>query len=32
MAMIDHVVACLRGEEVNQLAPSSVLDSLRRTL
>lgn len=31
-AMIDHVLACLRGEEVNQLAPSTVLDSLRLTL
>lgn len=31
-AMIDHVLACLRGEEVNQLAPSSVLESLRLTL
>lgn len=31
-AMIDHVLACLRGEEVNQLAPSTVLDSLQLTL
>jgi len=31
-AMIDHLLACLRGEEVNQLAPSTVLDSLRLTL
>lgn len=31
-AVIDHVLACLRGEEVNQLAPSTVLDSLRLTL
>lgn len=30
--MIDHVLACLRGEEVNQLVPSSVLESLRLTL
>jgi predicted dehydrogenase len=31
-AMIDHVLACLRGQAVNQLAPASVLDSLRLTL
>jgi hypothetical protein len=31
-AMIDHVLACLRGEEVNQLDPTSVLDSMRLTL
>jgi len=31
-AMINHLLACLRGEEVNQLAPSTVLDSLRLTL
>jgi hypothetical protein len=30
--MIDHVLACLGGEEVNQLAPSTVLDCLRLTL
>jgi hypothetical protein len=30
--MIDHVLACLRGEDVNQLAPSNVLESLRLTL
>jgi predicted dehydrogenase len=32
MAMIDHVLACLHGQAVNQLAPASVLDSLRLTL
>jgi predicted dehydrogenase len=31
-AMIDHVLACLHGQAVNQLAPASVLDSLRLTL
>jgi predicted dehydrogenase len=31
-AMIDHVLACLQGQAVNQLAPASVLDSLRLTL
>lgn len=31
-AMIDHVLACLRAEEVNRLAPSTVLESLRLTL
>jgi predicted dehydrogenase len=31
-AVIDHVLACLRGQADNQLATSSVLDSLRLTL
>ena len=31
-ATIDHVVACLRGEAINQLTPASVLDSLKLTL
>jgi UDP-N-acetylglucosamine 3-dehydrogenase len=30
--MIDHVLACLHGQAVNQLDPASVLDSLRLTL
>jgi predicted dehydrogenase len=31
-AMIDHVLACLGGEAVNELGPASVLDTLRLTL
>jgi hypothetical protein len=31
-AAIDHVLACLRGEAINQLTPASVLDSLKLTL
>ncbi|MFD8085346.1 Gfo/Idh/MocA family protein [Kitasatospora sp. NPDC059722] len=31
-AMIDHVLACLRGGAVNEIAPASVLDALRLTL
>ncbi|QIS14183.1 Gfo/Idh/MocA family protein [Nocardia arthritidis] len=31
-AMIDHVLACLRGEVVNRIAPASVLDTLAVTL
>jgi hypothetical protein len=31
-AMIDHLLAYLRGEDVNQLGPRSVLNSLRLTL
>jgi hypothetical protein len=31
-AMIDHVLACVRGEADNRLAPDSVLESLRLTL
>jgi predicted dehydrogenase len=31
-AVIDHVLACLRGEASNQLTPASVLDSLELTL
>ncbi|MGD3111502.1 Gfo/Idh/MocA family protein [Streptomyces sp. YGL11-2] len=30
--MIDHVLACLRGEAVNEIAPASVLDALQLTL
>lgn len=31
-AMIDHVLACLRGQASNENSPTSVLDSLRLTL
>ncbi|NNH68659.1 Gfo/Idh/MocA family oxidoreductase [Nocardia uniformis] len=31
-AMIDHVLTCLRGETENEIAPSSVLDTLALTL
>ncbi|WGW13570.1 Gfo/Idh/MocA family oxidoreductase [Saxibacter everestensis] len=31
-AMIDHVLACLRGEASNEIPPSSVLDTLALTL
>ena len=31
-AAIDHVLACLQGEDINQLTPASVLDSLKLTL
>ncbi|GAA2680134.1 Gfo/Idh/MocA family oxidoreductase [Streptomyces lunalinharesii] len=31
-AMIDHVLACLRGEAENEIAPASVLDALQLTL
>jgi hypothetical protein len=31
-AVIDHVLACLQGENINQLTPASVLDSLKLTL
>ncbi|OAR22025.1 1,5-anhydro-D-fructose reductase [Streptomyces sp. ERV7] len=31
-AMIDHVLACLRGEAENEIAPASVLDALELTL
>jgi hypothetical protein len=30
--VIDHVLACLQGENINQLTPASVLDSLKLTL
>ena len=32
LAAIDHVLACLQGEAINQLTPASVLDSLKLTL
>ncbi|MBF6333389.1 Gfo/Idh/MocA family protein [Nocardia transvalensis] len=31
-AMIDHVLACLRGEADNRIGPDTVLDTLRLTL
>ena len=31
-AMIDHVLACLRGEDDNQITPASVLNTLTLTL
>ncbi|WP_020667744.1 Gfo/Idh/MocA family protein [Amycolatopsis nigrescens] len=31
-AMIDHVLACLRGEQANEIGPATVLDALRLTL
>ncbi|MER6048124.1 Gfo/Idh/MocA family oxidoreductase [Streptomyces sp. NPDC001793] len=31
-AMIDHVLACLRGETDNEIAPATVLDALQLTL
>ncbi|QHC24579.1 Gfo/Idh/MocA family protein [Streptomyces sp. GS7] len=31
-AMIDHVLACLRGEADNEIAPATVLDALQLTL
>ncbi|MFC7304075.1 hypothetical protein ACFQVC_07585 [Streptomyces monticola] len=31
-AMIDHVLACLRGAAENEIAPASVLDALELTL
>nr|WP_206314572.1 Gfo/Idh/MocA family oxidoreductase [Streptomyces coryli] len=31
-AMIDHVLACIRGEAGNEIGPESVLDALRFTL
>ncbi|MEV2274428.1 Gfo/Idh/MocA family oxidoreductase [Nocardiopsis sp. NPDC049922] len=31
-AMIDHVLACLRGEADNEIAPESVLDALQLTI
>jgi UDP-N-acetylglucosamine 3-dehydrogenase len=31
-AMIDHVLACLRGEQANEIEPATVLDALRLTL
>ncbi|MER7468130.1 Gfo/Idh/MocA family oxidoreductase [Streptomyces sp. NPDC097981] len=31
-AMIDHVLACLRGEAANEIAPATVLDALAVTL
>jgi predicted dehydrogenase len=31
-ATIDHVLACLRGEAINQLTPASVLNSLKLTI
>lgn len=31
-AMIDHVLACLRGEVANEIAPATVLDALELTL
>ncbi len=31
-AMIDHVLACLRGEQTNEISPASTLDALALTL
>ncbi|MGW8375379.1 hypothetical protein [Streptomyces sp. ODS28] len=30
--MLDHVLACLRGEAANEIAPQTVLDALQLTL